>query len=99
MPRAVVGDSVHADAVFPSGSSDVAVSFGSRADLAAANWASRAGSGDVAVAMELPVVGVGVSGARCDARVFQTMLNKTRAPSLLLRVCHALLMSTVLSKS
>ncbi len=60
---AVVGDSVHADAVFPSVSSD----FGSCADLAAANCTSRVGSGDVAVAIELPVVGVGVSGARCAA--------------------------------
>jgi hypothetical protein len=33
------------------------------------------------------------------ARLFQTMLNKTRAPCLLLRVCHMLLMSTALSKS
>jgi hypothetical protein len=55
IPQAVAGDSVHADAVFPSGSSDVAVSFGSRAELAAANRASRVGSGDVVVAFKLPV--------------------------------------------
>ncbi len=66
VPQAVVGDSVRADAVFPSGSSDVAVSFGSCADLATANCASHAGSGDVAGAVELPVVGVGCRAAVPD---------------------------------